>query len=140
MNKNELKKKAEDYFKLYPKKGQLYATSDGNFFVDKASALNHSKSAKIECFEFVQGKEDEIKESIGDLSKMLVDTDLETADYTLLKKCLKDIGVKLEKWDKESVKNAFISLKEEMLLKVGSSNSESVVNADGEVEANNSNQ
>lgn len=121
MNKNDLKKRAAEFFKLYPNKTTLFDTADGNFFLDKAPAKNHANSAKIECFEF--NIEDDLKTNgtanTEELNKKVLGLDPETADYKEMSKILKGLGFKLDSWVKPNVIEAFKTLKEE-LTKVSS--------------------
>jgi hypothetical protein len=116
MNKNDLKKRAAEFFKLYPNKTTLFATADGNFFLDKAPAKNHANSAKIECFEF--NIEDDLKTDVTDnteeLNKKVLGLDPETADYKEMSKILKGLGFKLDSWVKPNVIEAFKTLKAEL--------------------------
>lgn len=110
MNKAELKKRAEDFFKLYPNKKILFGTTDGNFFLDKSPAQNHSRSAKIECFEFSRDEESEpVNTKVDDLSivedliKKMLELDPDTADYQEMKKILLGLDMQPESWKKVDV-------------------------------------
>jgi len=49
MNK-ELVELGKQYFKLYPKRKELYITEDKNVFLDKSPAKDHAAKTKQKCF------------------------------------------------------------------------------------------
>lgn len=105
MNKPELKVRALKFFELYPTREKLYATADGNFFLDKSPALSHSRSAKIECYEFDKNEEPKGAEetSKDDLMKKVLSLNADTAKYPEMKSLLMGLNLQPESWKKEDV-------------------------------------
>lgn len=48
----ELKIKALEILRQYPDKKEIFATSDGNFFLNKSDCDNHKRISKCESYEF----------------------------------------------------------------------------------------
>lgn len=72
MSEKQLKEIAKRYFELYPDRKVLYATEDGNIFLDRSPAVDHSVKSKQKWFELTRGESTEIRTDI--------DTDKETQD------------------------------------------------------------
>ncbi len=51
MNK-KLEKTVNEYFEIYPDREKLFATEDGNVFLDKSPAVDHATKTKKKWFAF----------------------------------------------------------------------------------------
>lgn len=110
----DLKTLAERYFSLYPEKDILYATPDGNFFLDKSGAVNHARASACNYFSFERGKlsqesnpdksQDEKK---AELKARAVKIDPEIGDYREMLTILHGLNLATESKKKVDVIVAF---------------------------------
>lgn len=110
----DLKKLAERYLELYPAKEKVYATPDGNFFLNRSDACNHAKASKSNYFEFERGKEgNESKPEhqqatvASNLKQRALQLDADTADYREMLTILKGLNLAAESNKKVDVIKAF---------------------------------
>lgn len=120
MSEKELKEIAKRYFELYPDRKVLYATEDGNIFLDKSPAIDHSVKSKIKWYEVTSGDEtklrgdvdtdQEMEESLKSEALNLIDP-----DYKQQLRILRGLRVLPESTKKADVQLAFDALKASLL-------------------------
>jgi hypothetical protein len=116
----DLKSIVQRFFEIYPDKDTLYATQDGNVFLNKSDAANHARSLKENYFEFERGAE-EHTEKTGDqdeknqeLKQEALTIDLETGTYKDKTRILKGLKLQPESWKAVDVNPAFANLVAEL--------------------------
>ena len=116
----DLKSIVKRFFEIYPDKDKLYATEDGNVFLNKSDAANHARSMKTNYFEFERGAE-EHTEKTGDqdeknqeLKQEALTIDPVTGTYQEKKRILLALKLQPESLKKEAVNEAFANLVAEL--------------------------
>lgn len=125
--KKQLKEIVAGYWKLYPKAKKLYATDDGNVFLDKSPALDHARKSKSKMHEFENPavaeaakakKEADAKaaaeQKMQKAFKKLEETDLSSIDYNPAYDLATDLQLPLTDKKKETVMSALSDAKEKL--------------------------
>jgi len=123
MTEKQLKEIAKRYFDIYPDRKVLYATEDGNIFLDRNPAVDHSVRQKIKWFEIERVDGEGPTKLRGD-----IDIDLEAQaalkkeamelidpDYKTMMRILRGLHFPLETTKKAEVTDAFMKLKGSLL-------------------------
>jgi len=116
----DLKSIVKRFFEIYPDKDKLFATNDGNVFLNKSDASNHARSIGENYFEFDRNAEDQTEktgdqdEKAEELKKEALTIDLETGSYKDKKRILSGLNLQPESLKKEHVNDAFANLVAEL--------------------------
>lgn len=118
MNEEKLKEIAARYFDLYPERKVLYATADGNVFLDRNPAIDHARKASIKWFEVT--KADQAAEKLAQidpeqqmkeqLQAEALTINPETGNYRDMLRILAGLHLMPESRKKEDVQVAFANL------------------------------
>lgn len=115
MTENELKKIGMRYYDLYPSREKLYATEDGNVFLDRNPAIDHARKAKIKWYELTKAQEPvtdidpelQMKEL---LEREALTIDPEKGEYKDMLRILSGLHMTPESKKKADVQTAFAAL------------------------------
>ncbi len=129
MNK-KLEKTVEGYFKIYPDREKLYATEDGNVFLEKSPAVDHATKTKQKWFVFdnpsvaearakvkaeAEAAAIEAKKTAG--IEKLKEADLEAIEYNEAYDLATDLELPLTDKKKATVMAALTAAKEKLTSK-----------------------
>lgn len=116
----DLKSIVQRFFEIYPDKEKLYATNDGNVFLNKSDAANHARSSNDNYFEFERGAEEHTEktgdqdEKAEELKQEALTIDLASGSYQVKKRILHGLKLQPESLKKEDVNTAFANLVAEL--------------------------
>lgn len=129
MTEKKLKEIGSRFFDLYPNREKLYATEDGNVFLDRNPAIDHARKAKIKWYELTKNSEPQtdidpelqMKEL---LEREALTIDHEKGEYKDMLRILSGLHLMPESKKKADVQSAFAALVEKLQADITDENPE----------------